>query len=102
MNAYGEQYDDDDDELLLALQNLEPCANCGRSGANLPCMSGCGEVFYCTRECMMNHASSHRLRCHNLRCAKFNDSESDEDEEKEEIMQIERTSSLLAGGEKGE
>nr|CCA23788.1 conserved hypothetical protein [Albugo laibachii Nc14] len=78
-------FDDDDDNLLLALQNIEPCGNCGADGARLPCMSGCGEVFYCSRECMMHHASAHRLRCRNLRCSKFNDSDSgsgssDEDE----------------------
>ncbi|KAF4325541.1 hypothetical protein BBO99_00000290 [Phytophthora kernoviae] len=42
-------------------------------------MSGCGEVFYCSRECNMHHASAHRLRCRNLRCSKFNDSESESD-----------------------
>jgi hypothetical protein len=42
-------HDDDDDALLLALQNMEPCGNCGADGAKIPCMSGCGEVFYCSR-----------------------------------------------------
>lgn len=42
-------YDDDDDDLLMALQSMEPCANCGADGAKVPCMSGCGEVFYCSR-----------------------------------------------------
>ncbi|RMX68347.1 hypothetical protein DD238_005316 [Peronospora effusa] len=69
--------DDDDDDLLLALQSMEPCGNCGADGAKIPCMSGCGEVFYCSRECNMHHASAHRLRCRNLRCSKFNDSESE-------------------------
>ncbi|KAI9911633.1 hypothetical protein PsorP6_009134 [Peronosclerospora sorghi] len=70
-------YDDDDDDLLMALQSMEPCGNCGAEGAKIPCMSGCGEVFYCSRECNMHHASAHRLRCRNLRCSKFNDSESE-------------------------
>ncbi|KAJ0395191.1 hypothetical protein P43SY_004583 [Pythium insidiosum] len=74
-------YDDDEDELLMALQSMEPCANCGTDGAKLPCMSGCGEVFYCSRECGMHHAQAHRLRCRNLRCSKFNDSDSDSDDE---------------------
>uniref|UniRef100_A0AAV1U9R2 PDZ domain-containing protein n=1 Tax=Peronospora matthiolae TaxID=2874970 RepID=A0AAV1U9R2_9STRA len=69
--------DDDDDDLLMALQSMEPCGNCGADGAKIPCMSGCGEVFYCSRECNMHHASAHRLRCRNLRCSKFNDSESE-------------------------
>lgn len=42
-------YDDDDDDLLMALQSMEPCGNCGAEGAKIPCMSGCGEVFYCSR-----------------------------------------------------
>ncbi|KAG1711700.1 hypothetical protein DVH05_008946 [Phytophthora capsici] len=71
--------DDDDDDLLMALQSMEPCGNCGAEGAKIPCMSGCGEVFYCSRECNMHHASAHRLRCRNLRCSKFNDSESESD-----------------------
>lgn len=78
--------DDEDDELLMALQSMEPCANCGAEGAKIPCMSGCGEVFYCSRECNMHHASAHRLRCRNLRCSKFNDdseSESDSDDSDE-------------------
>ncbi|TYZ64261.1 hypothetical protein PybrP1_003126 [[Pythium] brassicae (nom. inval.)] len=70
-------YDDDDDDLLMALQSMEPCGNCGADGAKIPCMSGCGEVYYCSRECNMHHASAHRLRCRNLRCSKFNDSESE-------------------------
>ncbi|CAI5721080.1 unnamed protein product [Hyaloperonospora brassicae] len=74
-NNYGD--DEDDDDLLMALQSMEPCGNCGADGAKIPCMSGCGEVFYCSRECNMHHASAHRLRCRNLRCSKFNDSESD-------------------------
>jgi hypothetical protein len=41
--------DDEDDDLLMALQSMEPCANCGAEGAKVPCMSGCGEVFYCSR-----------------------------------------------------
>ncbi|KAK1947288.1 hypothetical protein P3T76_001298 [Phytophthora citrophthora] len=41
--------DDDDDDLLMALQSMEPCGNCGTEGAKIPCMSGCGEVFYCSR-----------------------------------------------------
>lgn len=41
--------DDDDDDLLMALQSMEPCGNCGAEGAKIPCMSGCGEVFYCSR-----------------------------------------------------
>ena len=41
--------DDDDDDLLMALQSMEPCGNCGADGAKIPCMSGCGEVFYCSR-----------------------------------------------------
>ncbi|CEG43674.1 hypothetical pdz-domain-containing protein [Plasmopara halstedii] len=69
--------DDDDDDLLMALQSMEPCGNCGADGAKIPCMSGCREVFYCSRECNMHHASAHRLRCRNLRCSKFNDSESE-------------------------
>ncbi|CAH0481048.1 unnamed protein product [Peronospora belbahrii] len=69
--------DDDDDDLLMALQSMEPCGNCGAEGAKIPCMSGCSEVFYCSRECNMHHASAHRLRCRNLRCSKFNDSESE-------------------------
>ncbi|KAL3674567.1 hypothetical protein V7S43_000515 [Phytophthora oleae] len=69
--------DDEDDDLLMALQSMEPCGNCGAEGAKIPCMSGCGEVFYCSRECNMHHASAHRLRCRNLRCSKFNDSESE-------------------------
>ncbi|KAF1333722.1 putative pdz-domain-containing protein, partial [Globisporangium splendens] len=42
-------YDDDDDDLFKALQSMEPCGNCGADGAKIPCMSGCGEVFYCSR-----------------------------------------------------
>lgn len=42
-------FDDDDDDLLMALQSMEPCGNCGAEGAKIPCMSGCGEVFYCSR-----------------------------------------------------
>ncbi|DBA04788.1 TPA: hypothetical protein N0F65_004425 [Lagenidium giganteum] len=72
-------FDDEEDDLLMALQNMEPCGNCGAEGARIPCMSGCGEVFYCSRECNMHHASAHRLRCRNLRCSKFNDSESESD-----------------------
>ncbi|RLN74693.1 hypothetical protein BBJ28_00003169 [Nothophytophthora sp. Chile5] len=45
-NNYDE---DEDDDLLLALQSMEPCGNCGAEGAKIPCMSGCGEVFYCSR-----------------------------------------------------
>lgn len=45
-------YDDDDDDLLMALQSMEPCGNCGADGAKIPCMSGCGEVFYCSRVCV--------------------------------------------------
>ncbi|KAF0698210.1 Aste57867_11195 [Aphanomyces stellatus] len=75
----GYDDDDDDDMLLKALQMSEPCGNCGKQGAQIPCMSGCGEVYYCSRECNMLHASSHRLRCQNLRCPKFNDDESEED-----------------------
>ncbi|KAF0746223.1 hypothetical protein AaE_008209, partial [Aphanomyces astaci] len=71
----GYDEDEDDDMLLKALQMSEPCGNCGKPGAQIPCMSGCGEVFYCSRECNMLHASSHRLRCRNLRCSKFNDSD---------------------------
>ncbi|EQC41493.1 hypothetical protein SDRG_01460 [Saprolegnia diclina VS20] len=79
MSRYGgANYDDDDDDMLLkALQASEPCGNCGAPGATIPCSSGCGEVYYCSRECMTYHASSHRLRCRNLRCSKFNDDESD-------------------------
>ncbi|RAW38950.1 hypothetical protein PC110_g4788 [Phytophthora cactorum] len=73
--------DDEDDDLLMALQSMEPCGNCGAEGAKIPCMSGCGEVFYCSRECNMHHASAHRLRCRNLRCSKFNDSESESDDD---------------------
>lgn len=40
---------DDEDDLLLALQNMEPCGNCGADGAKVPCMSGCKEVFYCSQ-----------------------------------------------------
>ncbi|TDH68505.1 hypothetical protein CCR75_005564 [Bremia lactucae] len=76
--------DDDDDDLLLALQSMEPCGNCGAEGAKIPCMSGCAEVFYCSRECNMHHASAHRLRCRNLRCSKFNDSESESEDESDE------------------
>lgn len=75
----GYEEEHEEDNLFLALQNMEPCGNCGRSGAKIPCMSGCTEVFYCSRECMMNNASAHRLRCRNLRCSRFNDSDSDED-----------------------
>ena len=46
-NNYGD--DEDDDDLLMALQSMEPCGNCGADGAKIPCMSGCGEVFYCSR-----------------------------------------------------
>ncbi|CAK4311575.1 unnamed protein product [Aphanomyces euteiches] len=45
----GYDDDDDDDMLLKALQMSEPCGNCGKDGAQIPCMSGCGEVFYCSR-----------------------------------------------------
>jgi len=41
--------EDDDDDLLMALQSMEPCGNCGAQGASIPCMSGCGEVYYCSR-----------------------------------------------------
>ncbi|RLN95518.1 hypothetical protein BBJ28_00022812, partial [Nothophytophthora sp. Chile5] len=80
-NNYDE---DEDDDLLLALQSMEPCGNCGAEGAKIPCMSGCGEVFYCSRECNMHHASAHRLRCRNLRCSKFNDSEYSDDSDEYE------------------
>ncbi|OQS07539.1 hypothetical protein THRCLA_00451 [Thraustotheca clavata] len=79
MSRYGANYDDDDDDMLLkALQASEPCANCGKAGATTPCSAGCGEVYYCSRECMAYNASSHRLACRNLRCSKFNDDDSDE------------------------
>ncbi|RHY60766.1 hypothetical protein DYB26_000168 [Aphanomyces astaci] len=45
----GYDEDEDDDMLLKALQMSEPCGNCGKPGAQIPCMSGCGEVFYCSR-----------------------------------------------------
>lgn len=49
MTKTATNYDDDDDDLLMALQSMEPCGNCGADGAKIPCMSGCGEVFYCSR-----------------------------------------------------
>lgn len=49
MTRNNNNYDDDDDDLLMALQSMEPCGNCGADGAKIPCMSGCGEVFYCSR-----------------------------------------------------
>ena len=76
-------HDDDDDRLFAALQDMEPCSNCGTRGANMPCMSGC-KAYYCNRECMLNHASTHRLRCRNLRCSKFNDSDNDSSDSSEE------------------
>ncbi|OQR97922.1 hypothetical protein ACHHYP_09425 [Achlya hypogyna] len=83
MSRYGgTNYDDDDDDMLFkALQANEPCGNCGKPGATIPCSSGCGEVYYCSRECMTYHASSHRLRCRNLRCSKFDESDGSSSDE---------------------
>lgn len=72
---------EEDDMLFKALQSMELCNNCGKSDAKVPCMSGCQEVYYCTKECMIYNASAHRLRCRNLRCSKFNDSEDEEEDE---------------------
>ncbi|GMF15878.1 unnamed protein product [Phytophthora lilii] len=76
--------DDEDDDLLMALQSMEPCGNCGAEGAKIPCMSGCGEVFYCSRVGPESDSDDSDEYETDSSAEYETDSDSDEEEEEEE------------------